>query len=64
MDQVQNDVDQEKINQPVIGTIKEALRGQLTSMASKLLSNEHCKLQDLSVEEQNLWNSFDNSDIY
>jgi len=48
----------------VIKAIKEALRGQLTSIASKLLSSEHTKLEDLSVEEQNLWNSFDNSDIY
>ncbi len=63
-DQVQNDADGEKFNQPVIGAIKEALRGQLTSIASKLLSSEHSKLEDLSVEEQNLWNLFDNSDIY
>ncbi len=40
------------------------LRGQLTSIASKLLNSEHSKLEDLSVEEQNLWKSFDNSDIY
>jgi len=49
---------------PVIGAIKETLRGQLTSIASKLLSSEHTKLEDLSVEEQHLWNLFDNSDIY
>ncbi len=49
---------------PVIGAIKETLRSQLTSIASKLLSNEHTKLEDLSVEEQNLWKYFDNSDIY
>jgi hypothetical protein len=48
----------------VIGAIKEGLRGQLTSIASKLLSSEHTKWEDLSVEEQHLWNSFDNSDIY
>jgi hypothetical protein len=49
---------------PVIGAIKESLRGQLTSIASKLLSSEHTKLEDLSEEEQNLWKQFDNSDIY
>jgi hypothetical protein len=64
VDQVQNDADPIKTDQPVIGAIKEALRGLLTSIASKLLSSEHSKLEDLSVEEQNLWRSFDNSDIY
>ncbi len=49
---------------PVIGAIKEALRGQLTSIASKLLSSEHTNIKDLSVEEQHLWNSFDISYIY
>ncbi len=49
---------------PVIGAIKESLRSQLTSIASKLLSSQHTKLEDLSVEEQNLWKQFDNSDIY
>jgi hypothetical protein len=44
--------------------MKEVLRGQLTSIASKLLSSENTKLEDLSVEEQNLWKSFDNRDIY
>jgi hypothetical protein len=63
-DQVLNDTDPIKRNQTVIGAIKEALRGQLTSIASKLLSSEHTKLEDLSVEEQHLWNLFDNSDIY
>jgi len=63
-DQVQKDADPNIFNQPVIGAIKEALRGQLTSIASKLLNSEHSKLEDLSVEEQNLWTSFDNSDIY
>jgi hypothetical protein len=33
MDQVQNDADQIKIDWPVIGAIKGALRGQLTSVA-------------------------------
>jgi hypothetical protein len=36
----------------------------LTSIASKLLSSEHTKLEDLSVEEQNLWRQFHNIDIY
>jgi len=36
-DQVQNDADPIIKNQPVIGAIKEALRGQLTSIGSKLL---------------------------
>jgi hypothetical protein len=63
-DQVQNDADPIKSDQLVVGAIKEALRSQLTSIASKLLSNEHTKLEDLLVEEQNLWRSFDNSDIY
>ena len=40
-------MDQEKINQPVIGAIKEVLRGKLTLIASKLLSSEHSKLEDL-----------------
>jgi hypothetical protein len=35
-DQVQNDADPIKTDQPVIGAVKEALRGQLTSIASKL----------------------------
>jgi hypothetical protein len=56
--------DAEKEAAPVIGAIKEMLRGQLTSIASKLLSSEHTKLEDLSVEEQHLWNSFYSSDIY
>ncbi len=63
-DQVQNDADPNIFNQPVIGAIKEVFRKQLTSIASKLLSSEHSKLKDLSLEEQNLWKSFDNSDIY
>jgi hypothetical protein len=52
------------VDPPVIGAIKESLRGQLTSIDSKLLSSEHTKLEDLSEEEQNLWRQFDNSDIY
>jgi hypothetical protein len=62
--QVQNYADPNIFNQSVIGAIKEALRTQLTSIASKLLSSEHSKLEDLSLEEQTLWTSFDNSDIY
>jgi hypothetical protein len=34
------------------------------SIASKLLSSKHTILQDLSSEEQNLWNAFNNSVIY
>jgi len=51
MDPVQNDTDPTNFNQPVIGAIKEVLRGQLTSIAYKLLSSEHSKLEDL------LWRS-------
>jgi hypothetical protein len=42
-DQVQNDADPNIFNQPVIGAIKEVLRKQLTSIASKLLNSEHSK---------------------
>ncbi len=48
----------------VICPIKESLRHSLLSVASKLLSREHCQLADLSIEEQGLWNSFDNTKIY
>jgi hypothetical protein len=44
--------------------IKEELRGKLTSIASKLLSSQHSKLEDLSIEDQILWKSFDNGEIY
>jgi hypothetical protein len=47
----------------VICPIKETMRNSLLSFASKLLSTEHCQLENLSLEEQNLWNSFDNVDI-
>ncbi len=63
VDRVQNEGDPIKTDQPVIGAIKEMLRNELTSLASKLLSREHSKLEDISVEEQNLWKSFHNSDI-
>ncbi len=58
-DQTTNDADPIKIS-----AIKEEVRGKLTSIASKLLSSEHCKLKDLSVEDQILWTSFDNGEIY
>jgi hypothetical protein len=64
VDQVQHDADPIKKDQPVIAAIKKALREKLTSIASKLLSSEHTKLEDLSEEEQDLWKQFDNSDIY
>jgi len=57
--QAKNDVDQ-----LVIGAIKEALSCILTSIASKLSSSEYSRLKDLSVEDQNLWRQFDNSEIY
>ncbi len=59
VDQTTNDADPIKIS-----AIKEELRGKLTSIASKLLSSEHSRLEDLSVEDQILWKSFDNSEIY
>jgi len=34
------------------------------SIASKLLSSEHLNLDQLSSEGQDLWNSYDNADIY
>jgi hypothetical protein len=47
-----------------IATIKEGLRQSLLSVASKLLTNQHLTLDQLSKEEQELWNSYDNNDIY
>jgi hypothetical protein len=64
VDQVLDDADLIKEDQPVIAAIKEALRGKLTSIASKLLTSEHTKLEDLSEEEQDLWEQLDNSYIY
>jgi hypothetical protein len=58
-DQTKNDADPIKI-----AAIKEELRGKLTSIASKLLNSEHSKLEDLSLEEQILWKSFNNGEIY
>jgi hypothetical protein len=51
-------------DQLTIGAIKEALRGKLISIASRLFNSQHSKLEDLSEEDQNLWKKFDNSDIY
>ncbi len=61
-----NDVDQNTNDaDPIkIAAIKEELRGKLTSIASKLLNNHYSKLEDLSLEEQILWKSFDNGKIY
>ncbi len=58
-DQTTNDADPIKIS-----AIKEELRTKLTSIASRLLNNQHSKLEDLSPEEQILWTSFDNGEIY
>jgi hypothetical protein len=55
----ENDADQLRI-----ATIKESLRQSLLSVASKLLSSEHLTLDQLSKEEQDLWNSYENTDIY
>ncbi len=44
--------------------IKEELHQSLLSVASKLLTEQHLTLDQLSKEEQDLWNSYDNSDIY
>ncbi len=58
-DQTTNDADPIKIL-----AIKEELRGKLTSIASKLLSSKHSRLEDLSVEDQILWKSFFYGEIY
>ncbi len=58
-DQTKNDADPIKIS-----AIKEELRDKLTSIASKLLSSQHSRFEHLSKEEQILWTSFDNGDIY
>jgi hypothetical protein len=47
-----------------ISAIKEELRQSLLSVASKLLTEQHLTLDQLSQEEQDLWNSYDNRDIY
>jgi hypothetical protein len=51
-------------DRPIIGAIKESLRGQLTSIASKLLNSEHLHFHQLSEEEQQLWQQFDKSEVY
>jgi hypothetical protein len=58
-DQTTNDADPIKIS-----AIKDELRDKLTSIASKLLSSEYSKLEHLSEEDQLLWKSFDNGEIY
>ncbi len=58
-DQIKNDADPIKI-----AAIKEELREKLTSIASKLLNSQHSRLEDLSLEDQILWKSFDNGEIY
>jgi hypothetical protein len=55
----ENDADPRRIS-----TIKEELRQSLLSVASKLLTKQHLTVDQLSKEEQDLWNSYDNSDIY
>jgi hypothetical protein len=62
---IKNDTDQEKdADQLCIATIKECLRDSLLSIASKLLSSEQLTLDQLSPEEQGLWNSYNNAEIY
>ncbi len=51
-------------DRPINGAIKESLRGQLTSIASKLLNSEHFHFHQLSEEEQQLWQQFDKSEVY
>jgi hypothetical protein len=55
----ENDTDQLEI-----ATIKESLRQSSLSVASKLLSSEHLTLDQLSKKEQDLWNSYENTNIY
>ena len=55
---IKNDADQLRI-----ATIKESLHQSLLSVAYKLLSNQHLMLEQLSEEEQDLWNSYDNTDL-
>jgi hypothetical protein len=55
----ENDADPRRIS-----TIKEELRQSLLSVASKLLTEQHLTVDQLSKEEQDLWNSYNNSDIY
>jgi hypothetical protein len=58
---IKNDADQAKQAVWVDNSaIKEELCSSLLSIASKLLSSEHLRLQHLSQAEQHLWNSFKN----
>ncbi len=50
------EADQENEDQLQIFTIKECLQDLLLSIASKLLSSEHLTLDQLSLEEQQMWN--------
>jgi hypothetical protein len=62
---IKNDADPVKnSDQLQISTIKECLRNSLLSVASKLLSSEHLTLEHLSSDEQHLWNSYNNANIY
>jgi len=47
-----------------INLINEALKPDLMRCAYKLLHSDTAKLEDLTPEEQTLWNSFENRDIY
>jgi hypothetical protein len=60
----ENLINQKDADQLQIATIKEELRQSLLSVAYKLLTNQHLTVDQLSQEEQNLWNSYDNTDIY
>jgi len=55
----QTDADQSEIM-----AIKTELRGALLSVASKLLKDTDTRLHHLSKAEQDLWNSFEKTDIY
>ncbi len=60
----ENLINQKDADRLQIATIKEELRQSLLSVAYKLLTNQHITVDQLSQEEQNLWNSYDNTDIY
>ncbi len=53
-----------KADPTIICTIKETLQDSLLSVPSKLLCSENCHLENLSHEEQNMRNYFNNIDIY
>jgi hypothetical protein len=48
----------------VINLINESLRSSLLAVAFKLLSSEPWRFEDLTISEQKLWHSFQNSKIY